>query len=843
MSSDTACACGTCPDCSSHAPPGPLDAAAWRHSTIRDELLDNIGRVAIDETLPLAGLTTRSLDDPAIALIDAFAGNLHVLAWNAARLADDATLARSEDRQALVDLVALTGYRPRPALSATTVMAYTLDAFPGAPAEVTIPAGNRVASIPKPGELPVSFETDAPLVARPEWNSLAPVVPLQRSLVHAGETHCEILGLSVPGKVGDMAALAIDGPAANAPSWVIGQIASLDSLADPARVWVTLRGTQAVDGATATADDLGQLIVLGTRTAAFGANAPDPLLLLKPGQPSPPNVTDPVLDAIDATAKEWKLLVMTPPGGTPAQGNALVDLDGSRPEVMPGRLMLFAAGTLRKMAHVQGAQELTRKGFGLSGKITRTEFNGFALTDFEAQVRETTIYVETGRIALRLRADNTYLPHAGSLDQLQVFGMVALPAGRQVMLAGLAVSSAGQWETTGEMAQVKTCTFNGDEPYTSTVTFTKPLANSFQSLGLTLLGNVVAASAGESSPTGPELLGSGDATKLDPRYGLSRAPLTQLPANTPQGYAPALEVRVGGRRYDLLPNLYEPPPGVHGYMVETGRDGKSAIRFAGRLPTAINSVTALYRVGAGAKGNLDVGRISTALAPVPGVRTVVNPVRADGGADAEEISAIRTAAPAMLATLDRVVSLRDYEAFATGFRGVGKAQASELWIGMRRLVVLTLASSSLHQPPADLIEGLGQALSAYAPAGRPLRVQGFAPLHPALTIAYVRDPAFPREDVEAALRTALGSQFGAPQRRFAEGLPRSAVLAAVQAVPGVIGAMIAAFSLGGAQADNGRLLAPAPSALRDPATGVITYGLAGLLSIDPAQISFQERPA
>jgi hypothetical protein len=843
MSDDTACACGTCPDCSSHAAPRPLDAAAWRHSTVRDGLLGAIGRVAIDGTLPLAGLTTRSLDDPVIALIDAFAGNLHILAWNAARLADDATLARSEDRQALVDLVALTGYRPRPALSATTVLSYGLDAFPGAPAEVTIPAGNRVVSMPKPGELPISFETDAPLVARPEWNSLAPVVPLQRAPVHKADVHFEVAGLAAPGKIGDMAALAIDAPAAGDPNWLIGQITALDVLADPARVRLTLGGTREVAGASPAAADFGRLVVLGARTAAFGANAPDPLLLLKPGAPG----VDPVVDAIDAATKEWKQLVMTPPSGTPAQGNALVDLDGSRPEALPGRLMLFAAGAARRMGHVQEVQELTRKGFGLSSKVTRTEFSGFPLTasgaDFNALVRDTAIYVETARVPLLATPEAVILPNAATLDQMRVFGRVDLPAHRQVLLIGDALDAVGQWETTGELAQVKSCVFNGDQPPTSQVTFTKPVVARFRSGGLLLLGNVVAASAGESQPAGAELLGSGDATRLDPRYPLSRGPLTQLPANTPQGYAPALEVRVGGRRYDLLPNLHEPPEGVHGYAVAPGLDGKSAIRFAGRLPTAINSVTALYRVGAGANGNLDAGRIATALAPTPGVRTVVNPVRADGGADPEDISTLRTAAPATLATLDRVVSLRDYEAFATGFRGVGKAQASELWIGMRRLVVLTIASSSLHQPPTDLTQGLGQALAAYAPAGRPMRIQGFSTLHPDIAIAYVRDPAFQREDVEAAVRSALEGQFGAPGRRFAEGLPRSAVLAATQAVPGVLGAVITGFSLGAVQPDNGRLLAPGPSAVRDPVTGAITYGLAGLLSIDPSKVSFQERPA
>ena len=64
-------------------------------------LLASIGSTEIDGSRPLDGLGTRDDDDPTIALIDAVAGTLHVLAWNAARLFDDGSLRRTEDRDAL----------------------------------------------------------------------------------------------------------------------------------------------------------------------------------------------------------------------------------------------------------------------------------------------------------------------------------------------------------------------------------------------------------------------------------------------------------------------------------------------------------------------------------------------------------------------------------------------------------------------------------------------------------------------------------------------------------------------------------------------------------------------
>ena len=67
----------------------------------------------IDRSTAAVRSTSRHADDddPAIALIDAVAGTLHVLAWNAARLFDDGSLQRTEDRDALVDFDAAARLR------------------------------------------------------------------------------------------------------------------------------------------------------------------------------------------------------------------------------------------------------------------------------------------------------------------------------------------------------------------------------------------------------------------------------------------------------------------------------------------------------------------------------------------------------------------------------------------------------------------------------------------------------------------------------------------------------------------------------------------------------------
>jgi predicted phage baseplate assembly protein len=273
------------------------------------------------------------------------------------------------------------------------------------------------------------------------------------------------------------------------------------------------------------------------------------------------------------------------------------------------------------------------------------------------------------------------------------------------------------------------------------------------------------------------------------------------------------------------------------YMVRFRWGGAAEVQFAGHLPSGALNVTALYRNGGGSVGNLGSERLSTMLTPVLGVKSVTNPVPCDGGSDPEGLQDMRRAAPKSIRTLDRVVSLADFEAFAQGYRGIGKALASELAVGMRRVVCLTIATTNLVPPTpgSDLVTGLSDALVAVDVPGRKIRVEGFIDLEAKIGVALALDASFVRADVERAVRAALGRDFGRASRGFGEALARSAVLASVQRVDGVVAARLDTFALpaGPAEAD-GRLLCPAPSF---DASG---FKPAGLLSINPDNVSFTE---
>lgn len=145
----------------------------------------------------LRALTVRTADDPAIALLDAAAVLGDLLSFHGERIAEEGYLRTARDLASLGYLGRLTGYRPRPGLSASTHLAYTLDDRSAPDGDVLIPRGSRSRSVPViSGEQPRTFETGADLTARAAWNELpvrrrAPGLLLPADLDRRSEIYVE----------------------------------------------------------------------------------------------------------------------------------------------------------------------------------------------------------------------------------------------------------------------------------------------------------------------------------------------------------------------------------------------------------------------------------------------------------------------------------------------------------------------------------------------------------------------------------------------------------------------------------------------------------------------------
>jgi hypothetical protein len=261
-------------------------------------------------------------------------------------------------------------------------------------------------------------------------------------------------------------------------------------------------------------------------------------------------------------------------------------------------------------------------------------------------------------------------------------------------------------------------------------------------------------------------------------------------------------------------------------------DGGECLRFGdgtfGARPQPYTMFTVTCRVGAGQAGNVAADTITT-IDPnwTSGFLTSVsNPFPASGGADAETPIHVRRMAPrAFQAAQLRAVRAPDYAATAETLPWVTQASAAFRWTGSW-LSVFTIADPGA----AETISAAQQAqLVSLLNRQRLAGCESFAPIpvYVALDLVIVFSPSAPAigTAVEAAILAALGDTTqsaaspspGFLANRFGFGTPlyRSALQAAIQAVPGVQGILAILVRQGGAGAFAalGDVLAPATNSI------------------------------
>ncbi|HEX2513291.1 MAG TPA: hypothetical protein VH257_01205, partial [Chloroflexota bacterium] len=96
-------------------------------------------------------LTTRAPDDPSIALLDAWAAVLDVIAFYQERIANEGFLATATERRSVLELARTIGYELAPGVAAGAHLAFTVESAAGAPGRATIDSGVRVLSVPGQG--------------------------------------------------------------------------------------------------------------------------------------------------------------------------------------------------------------------------------------------------------------------------------------------------------------------------------------------------------------------------------------------------------------------------------------------------------------------------------------------------------------------------------------------------------------------------------------------------------------------------------------------------------------------------------------------------------------------
>jgi len=302
--------------------------------------------------------------------------------------------------------------------------------------------------------------------------------------------------------------------------------------------------------------------------------------------------------------------------------------------------------------------------------------------------------------------------------------------------------------------------------------------------------NVANAMHGE---TASQILGAGDASKSFQRFELKRVPLTYRSAASETGADSELAVCVGDIEWTEKATLFGSTPAERAYTLATDEQGKTWVVFGdgvrgARLPSGVNNVRASYRQGLGQDGNVGADTLTQLMTRPLGLKSVSNPVVAQGGTDPEPADQARRTMPLGTRTIGRAVSLLDYEDFAMAFTGIAKAQAQVLQLHGGATVAITVAGQD-GVPLSTTNPVWNNLLLALKNSGDPhVRVVplSYQPSTFFLGLKIKRDPAYKLAPLLAAVDAALRAHFAFEARSLGQPVLQSDVIAAAHTVPGVV---------------------------------------------------------
>lgn len=234
------------------------------------------------------------------------------------------------------------------------------------------------------------------------------------------------------------------------------------------------------------------------------------------------------------------------------------------------------------------------------------------------------------------------------------------------------------------------------------------------------------------------------------------------------------------------------------FVAETEADGRTTLRFGdgqyARTPRPGTKLHATYRTGTGAAGNIGANALWHVVTELGGISTVSNPLPAVGGTDPEPLERVRQNAPVAFRTPERAVTPDDCAAMALRHPDVAHAVCRRRWTGSWYTMFLSVDRRE-GRPVDDAFEqDLRAHLDRYRMAGHDLEISPPVPVALELALTVCVLPDYHRSDVELAIGQVLGRgrhpdgrpQFFHPDNlTFGTAVRLSAILAAVQAVPGV----------------------------------------------------------
>jgi hypothetical protein len=547
-------------------------------------------------------------------------------------------------------------------------------------------------------------------------------------------------------------------------------------------------------------------------------------------------------DAETVRGPDWPGFSVVPPD----QPENTVDLDTTYPAASAGSWVVLTRYGVTALYRVTATTEASRTDFTLNAKVSRLSVTGPTASHlFSHYVRETTAWVGSELLPLAtapealpvqglevelaepvptleaartliVRGARPFLRVAEGVRGLDLkpadAGLVHLHPGDLLEVVGPVVDNGDgthTWTTTkgrvtaavGALRRVapppdsevhsEVAVVAGPTPPESeihTVHLSAPLAGCYDRDTVRIQGNVAPATHGE---TKTQVLGSGNAARTYQQFTLQQEPLTYVPTRSGDGVLSTLEVRVAGRLWREVPQLFGAGPDDEVYATRMDDEGTITVCFGdgrtgSRLPTGTNNVSASYRIGTGLAGRLGADVLTLPMSRPLGLRSVTNPLPTGLAADLESPTEVRSNAPRTALTLGRVVSLRDVEDFARSVPGIAQAQATWLWDGRHRFVHLTVAGSGGQALDDQARSDLHSVLLDAGDPRLPLHVDAAEVVPVPVSVSVVVDPAYETKAVLDGVAGSVAAALAVDARTLGQPLTNGDVILAAHAAPGVV---------------------------------------------------------
>ena len=473
--------------------------------------------------------------------------------------------------------------------------------------------------------------------------------------------------------------------------------------------------------------------------------------------------------------------------------NSKIYLDGVHEEILPDSQIAVQKSdqslSNSSIYNVKDVNTRSRTEFGISGKTTELEISetpiwyGNSATKLSA-IRPITIHAQSEPLILaEIPLDEVILVGEAGITLSKYFP--ELKIGKIIILSGERADLSGVNDT-----EIKIITEIFLDDGLTRLVFDKPFINSYFRKTVKVNANVVLATHGE---TVEEVLGSGNAGKAFQKFTLKQKPITYISSDSTSGTATSLVLRVNDILWKEASSLFGKLPNDQVYITRQNSLEETTITFGdgitgARLPTGQQNIRAIYKKGIGAKGMLKANQLSQLLTRPLGIKEVTNPQKTEGAQDRENLKDARANANLTIFTLDRIVSLQDYEDYARAFAGIKKAKAIWVWCGKKKCIHLTIAGVNGEElaKESQVYINLLDAIQSASISGVKLIVDSYKPISFRLKANLEIDSDYLKEKVLDSAKLELSDSFSFEKRDFGQPVALSEVSSVLSKIEGVI---------------------------------------------------------